>query len=99
MSSVAPPDQWDKVVLVIDKVDGEERRRKMTLREAYAEIDFSTQHSLCKNCSHDIDEHETTKDYKTKFAGKCTRILFCSCDQYIPGEVKTEKEIRGISDN
>jgi hypothetical protein len=110
MSSVAPEEEQDKKILVIEKrrnEDGttEEIRKTMTLREAYSKIDYSKQISLCKSCGHDIDEHEATKDYRTKFAGACSRkyavckfekgkkYWACPCTQYKPGPVTTQKEL------
>lgn len=75
----------------------EEIRRTMTLGQAYSEIDFSRQHSFCKECGHDINIHEDIADYKTKFAGRClykAKKQHCHCESYMPGPVMTTKELK-----
>jgi len=87
----------NREVTVIYQDDSEDpfhkNRKKMTLREAYSEIDSSRQYNFCAKCGHDINEHAPTIDYVTKYAGKCQRSD-CNCVQYyFSGIVKTEKEL------
>lgn len=67
-------------------------RKEMRQSEAYAQIDVSRNISLCAECGHSIDDHEASKDYKKRPAGKC-ELINCKCPSYAPGQIVTEKEL------
>jgi hypothetical protein len=90
-----------KEVTVIYSADDDpdaKPREKMTLRDAYSKIDDSKQYSYCTRCGHDIRQHASTLEYKTKYAGRC-EVMFdegipCACPQYYySGVTRTQKEI------